>query len=270
MTDLISGRLRSAFAWGASGIVLNDIHRIWQAEGFQANYDAPGFGGQRATLWAQFESSVDWTNADHARRVLRVYESVLMEFAGEHSERYLKALAVEGFTVDEHHRISRVGATFEALSGLEGLRDAAGIMEALNRASALLDRDPAGVVGAVKELIEATSKTVLEAMGETIAKDEDLTSLIKRTQVALGLSPSTVRDDLDSAGSIKKVLGGLSGIAIGLTELRNSDGSGHGRSRGTRLSPRHARLAVNGARAWCEIVLDTYGDPNAPWRKTTS
>jgi hypothetical protein len=272
MPDLISGRIRAVFRALAPGIVMRQVHALWQAEGFTHAADYPMVAGERESLWAAYEAGVEWTNPDQAARALRVYEVVLAEHLGWNGSRdgLIRALNRDGWKVDEHGRIVPIDESkhpLATLSGLEGLRDAAGIMEALNRASALLDRDPAGVVGAVKELIEATAKTVLEAIGETVAKDEDLTSLIKRTQTALGLSPSSVRDDLDSAGSIKKVLGGLSGIAIGLTELRNSDGSGHGRSRGTRLSPRHARLAVNGARAWCEIVLDTYGDPVAPWRK---
>src|SRR5690606_6285941 len=114
-----------------------------------------------------------------------------------------------------------------------------------------MESDPAGTVGAVKELIEATAKTVLEHLNREPVAD-DLPGLIRSTQEALGLHPAAVRDDVDGSESIKKVLGGLSAIAIGLTELRNSDGSGHGRTRGTRLTSRHARLAVNGARAWCE------------------
>lgn len=272
MAELISGRIRTAFRALSPGIVLRHVDSLWDAEGFTHASDYPMLAGQRESLWMAYEAGIDWSNPDHAARVLRVYEVVLADHVADDDtrQRLVRALNRDGWKLDEHGRIVPIDETrnpLATLSGLDGLREPAGIMEALNRASALLDRDPAGVVGAVKELIEATAKTVLEHLGEAIAKDEDLPSLIKRTQVALGLSPSSVRDDIDGAESIKKVLGGLSGIAIGLTELRNTDGSGHGRTRGTRLSPRHARLAVNGARAWCEIVLDTYLDPGAPWRK---
>ncbi|MCY7288338.1 MAG: abortive infection family protein [Cryobacterium sp.] len=62
--------------------------------------------------------------------------------------------------------------------------------------------------------------------------------------------------DVDSSAAIKKTRGGLSAVVIGIVELRNAEGSGHGRNRSSPLSPRHARLAVNSARAWCEIALD--------------
>ncbi|MGW9738497.1 abortive infection Abi-like protein [Micrococcus sp. 140720015-1] len=177
-------------------------------------------------------------------------------------------LELDGFSVDPSRKITMVGGALSSLSGLDGLRDASGIRDAFRRIELLLDSDPAGVVGAVKELIEATAKTVLEHLGETVVRDADLPTLLTQTQDALGLSASGVSGTADSSGSIKKVLGGLKGIAIGITELRNAEGSGHGRTRASNLTARHARLAVNAGRTWCEIVLDTYGDPAAPWRRT--
>ncbi|KAB1643902.1 abortive infection family protein [Gulosibacter chungangensis] len=267
MTDFITGRVRAVFRDAVSQrMVLREIDRIWQAEGF-----APGtttfLGGQRVTLWAEYEASVDWASLEHIRRVLRVYESFLIEFGGDDITPFTRVLEVDGFSVDSSRKITMVGGALSSLSGLDGLRDASGIRDTFRRIELLLDSDPAGVVGAVKELIEATAKTILEHLGETVAKDADLPSLLSRTQDVLGLSASGVSGTVDSSGAIKKVLGGLKGVAIGITELRNAEGSGHGRTRASNLATRHARLAVNAGRTWCEIVLDTYGDPAAPWRR---
>ncbi len=267
MTDLITGRVRAVFRDAVSQrMVLREIDRIWQAEGF-----APGtttfLGGQRVTLWAEYEASVDWASLEHIRRVLRVYESFLIEFGGDDITPFTRVLELDGFSVDPSRKITMVGGALSSLSGLDGLRDASGIRDAFRRIELLLDSDPAGVVGAVKELIEATAKTVLEHLGETVVRDADLPALLTQTQDALGLSASGVSGTVDSSGAIKKVLGGLKGIAIGITELRNAEGSGHGRTRASNLTARHARLAVNAGRTWCEIVLDTYGDQSAPWRR---
>lgn len=267
MTDLITGRVRAVFRGAVSQrMVLREIDRIWQAEGF-APATTTFFGGARVTLWAEYEESVDWTSPEHIRRVLRVYESFLIEFGGEDITPFTRVLQVDGFAVDANRKITLVSGAISNLSGLDALRDASGIRDAFRRIELLLDADPAGVVGAVKELIEATAKTVLEHLGETVAKDTDLPALLGRTQDVLGLSASSVSGTVDSSGSIKKVLGGLKGIAIGITELRNAEGSGHGRTRASNLTMRHARLAVNAGRTWCEIVLDTYGDTAAPWRR---
>ncbi len=58
-------------------------------------------------------------------------------------------------------------------------------------------------------------------------------------------------------------------VATGVAELRNRGyGTGHGAT-GARvgLHTRHAHLAVNAAITWCQLMLDTLADPNAPWRK---
>lgn len=265
MPDLISGRMRAVFRDSCSGTSLSQIDRIWQAEGF-----APGFsaiiGGQRVTRWGEYEAGVDWTSRDHVNRVIRVYESFLSEFAGDDIDRFTRVLGLDGWAIGDHRRISSTSAGLHALSGLDQLRDASGILDAFRRIDLLMDDDPAGVVGAVKELIEATAKTVLEHLNEPFAPNDDIPSLVTKTQQALGLAVSSVDNSLDAADSVKKVLGGLKSIAIGITELRNAEGSGHGRTRASNLTARHARLAVNAGRAWCEIVLDTYSDELAPWR----
>ncbi|WP_374582919.1 abortive infection family protein [Frankia sp. CiP3] len=54
----------------------------------------------------------------------------------------------------------------------------------------------------------------------------------------------------------------------GRARSRRTGGTGHGPT-ATRagLGARHAHLAVNAALTWCQIVLDTLADPNAPWHK---
>lgn len=268
MPELITGRVRAVFRDAVSQLMtLRQIDRIWQAEGF-----APGTtsiaSGQRITLWAEYEASVDWNDHAHARRVLRVFESFLIEFAGDDIAPYVRVLEVDGFAVDQSRRILSNRDSLSSLSGLDGLRDVSGIRDAFRRIDLLLEADPPGVVGAVKELIEATAKTVLEHIGDGEPTAMDLPTLLSRTQDALGLSASSAPGTVDGAAPVKKILGGLKGIAIGIAELRNAEGSGHGRVRASNLTARHARLAVNAGRAWCEIILDTYADPDAPWRRS--
>jgi hypothetical protein len=267
--EVISNRIKSTFRDAASGFVLRDIDRMWEGEGFAPGEITVIRDGQRVTRWKEYELSVDWTNRAHAARVIRVYETFLSEWTGD-LERFLRVLTLEGWTVDEHHRITPTSTRLNSLSGLDTLREAGGILDAFQRIDLLLDSDPAGVVGAVKELIESTAKTVLDDLAIAYASDESLPGLIAKTQIALGLAAAGVDDSLDSAPAVRRILGGLSSIANGIGELRNTEGGGHGRSRGTNLTSRHARLAVNVGRAWCEIVLDTYGDAAAPWRTRTT
>jgi len=75
---------------------------------------------------------------------------------------------------------------------------------------------------------------------------QDLPVLIKQAQDALGLHPATAQPGPDGTGAVKRILGGLTSIAVGLGELRNLYGTGHGpKGRRVGLQPRHAQLAVN-------------------------
>jgi hypothetical protein len=54
---------------------------------------------------------------------------------------------------------------------------------------------------------------------------------------------------------------------VGLGELRNLYGTGHGpKGKRVGLQPLHAQLAVNAAVTWCSVMLDTLADDEAPWR----
>ena len=152
------------------------------------------------------------------------------------------------------------------------LRDPAAIREHLSRLGRTAQSDPPLAIGTAKELIESTAKTVLLETGVEIDDKADLPALINRAQKALGLHPSSVGPGPDGTDAVKRILGGLTSIAIGLGELRNRGyGTGHGPG-GERvgLVPRHARLAVNAAMTWCSIVLDTLADPDAPWRNNAT
>ncbi|MFD8955452.1 abortive infection family protein [Streptomyces caelestis] len=100
---------------------------------------------------------------------------------------------------------------------------------------------------------------------------------MKQAQQALHLHPAALpppRDGAaspDNADSIKRILGALTSAAIGVAELRNRYGTGHGRlAAPTGLGPRHARFAVGTASTWCELMLDTLAAPDALWRKAST
>ena len=98
---------------------------------------------------------------------------------------------------------------------------------------------------------------------------DDLPELVRTAQIALGVHPSSISAGPDGSEGIKRILGGAVNVAGGIAELRNRGyGTGHGPGQPrVGLRARHARLAVAGARMWCEFMLDTLGDERAPWRR---
>lgn len=186
-----------------------------------------------------------------------------------HIQRYRE------FVLDVFKPLREQLAEVEGLGDLEikagqyaSLRDPAAIREHLTRLHRIAQFDPPLAIGTAKELVESTAKAVLQERGREADDKDDLPILVKRSQEAIGLHPGSVQPGPDSTGAVKRILGGLSSIVIGLGELRNRGyGTGHG-PKGERvgLRPRHAQLAVNAAVTWCSVMLDTLADPEAPWR----
>lgn len=267
MPEIVSDRIRAAFRDYAAGSTLSVIRRDWEAEGFAPANLGHQEQGERRTMWRDYEDSVDWSHPEHVARAVRVFESAILDSPDEYLTRLRRLLAQDGWEIGADRSIRRVTASLRDLSGIASLRSAGGIRDAFQRAELLLGENPAGVVGASKELIEATAKTVLSELNEVLDSKADVPDLVARVQKRLGLHPSQVDQEAEAAAALRKVLGGASAIAIGVNELRNKGGgSGHGQQHAPQLSARHARLALNAARTWCELVLDTYGDPHAPWR----
>jgi hypothetical protein len=158
-------------------------------------------------------------------------------------------------------------ATTVAPTALRALADAAAIHDHLRRLAANVDSDPRLAVSVAKDLVESTAKLVLRERGETYTGKEDLPALVSRAQSSLGLHAAGVSASNEEAKALKTILGSLASLTQGVAELRNKVGTGHGRdSVPAWVRPRHARLAAGAASTWCNLMLETLGDPDAPWR----
>ena len=145
--------------------------------------------------------------------------------------------------------------TEEALSTLD---DPGAIRDHLDRIERSLDDDPRLAVGSAKELVESTAKIVLKRSGVAFGKSDDLPGLVAKAHTALGINAKQVKDDGENAVGIRTLLSAVSRIGVGMAELRNEIGTGHGQAEvPTWVTPRHARLAVGAAHVWCQFVLET-------------
>jgi hypothetical protein len=152
---------------------------------------------------------------------------------------------------------------------LANLADPAAVREHLDRITRAIESDdPAQAIGSAKELIESTAKLVLREVGHTPDDAWNLPRLALEAQLALKVHPSGAAPGPDGSDAVKRILGGVTTVATGVAELRNRAGTGHGPgSPRVSLGARHAHLAAGAARLWCEFMLDTLGDPQAPWKK---
>lgn len=249
---------------------------MWEDQGFVPSGDPNEESGQRRSLWHEFEDNVDWMDPDQIKRVLRVYETLLEELGDDAIAATSRFLTRHDFVLDAGRRLTftpdnTIATASRVPESLHRLREPDMILDSFDRIDRAIGTDPAQAIGSAKELIEATAKTVLDELGVTFDdKTVKLPWLIDTAQRKLGLHPQTAAPGPDGSNATKRILGGLSGIAIGLAELRNEGwGTGHA-ARRPGLHSRHAHMAVGAARTWCQVILDTLADPAAPWRSASS
>lgn len=139
--------------------------------------------------------------------------------------------------------------------------DASYVNTQITRMESAVENDPGLAIGTAKELVETVCKTILEERGKTIESNLELPKLVKQTATELKLTPSDIPDEAKASESIKRLLKNLADITYGVAELRNSYGTGHGKSAKSRgLSSRHAKLAVGAASTLAIFLVETHSE----------
>lgn len=122
-----------------------------------------------------------------------------------------------------------------------------------------IENSPDLAIGTAKELIETICNTILEERGIEVDKNWDLLQLLKQTTKQLQLTPDGIPDTIKASKSIKSILGSLTTVVQGLSELRNQYGTGHGKKASFKgLTLRHAKLSVGAASTLAIFLLETH------------
>lgn len=130
----------------------------------------------------------------------------------------------------------------------------------IKQMDATIDTHPSDAIGKANELLESCCETILKEKSIPYERT-NLPQLVKKVCEELKLTPNHIRDEAKAAKSIKAILGNLSAIAVGIAELRNEYGTGHGKSASYKgLTPRHARLAVGTATTAVLFIWETHED----------
>ncbi len=214
--------------------------------------------------------------AEMLHPAVRSYEEALPILRGFNSY-----LAPDGWEVSERDRISgrpvfgprrlMAGASqaLETARSATAILGSAYVYQQITRMDAAVSEDPELAIGTAKEFVETICKTILDARGGTYGPDDGAARLAKLTLKALQLTTDGLSAERAAVNAIRRVVGGLGSIAQGLAELRNLQGTGHGKSAWQeRAEPRHARLAVAVGSALGVFLCDTHmaqaGGPPAP------
>lgn len=110
-----------------------------------------------------------------------------------------------------------------------------------------VDKNPTQAVGVSKELIESICKTILKKNNIEFTKNDNINALVKVTFDSIELLeviPSDKQKTLSE--SLKKIRGGFTSIIMGISEIRNDFGGGHGEpSDFVALDIKYAKLVAN-------------------------
>lgn len=233
--------------------------------------DAPQEQGVRRTTARQYLHSLDLDNPRDCLKLMPVFEQALENMTGWDGKpdptraRLLDRLRRDGFERRPDGMI-RPAMPIVLLPLSTAQVDEDVLREHLARLERGLDDDPAAVIGSSKELIESVCKLALQRLAVEYDETDDVPALVKTTLKALKLHPETLAPTAPAGEAVKRILGSLASMAVGVAELRNKIGTGHGRGVSFKLSARHAHLAAGAATTFTRLLLETLEDPDAPWR----
>ncbi len=273
--DLVSAKTRLEFREHFVGTTLAVISDAFQVADIACDTRfTPQQSGQRRSLVEQYYHTLDFTRWDDVRRVLIVFEHVLdaLQHRTQSTDQYQRQYATDelgkltrcldrdgyhwdGTRLQPHRDLISVSNIQDAVAGL----DAPELGRQLARLRDSVNQDPALAIGTAKEMLETTCKTILEASGVTVDPGWDVPFLLKETRKKLKLLPEDVPAPAKGADTIQRLLSNLGQVGIGLSELRNLYGSGHGRGgKAKGLGPRHARLAVGAVSTLVQFLFETH------------
>ncbi|MFD3352695.1 abortive infection family protein [Streptomyces fradiae] len=173
-------------------------------------------------------------------------------FTGDEHEadvrRLRQSLRRAGHELDQSGYTSPIGDIDLSTGGREALEEQ---LERIRRST----DDPALLLGSAKDLLEAVAKFALEEEHMLPPGNPNFNQLWYLARERLGVLPQQVSEDLPGAKQAKKILGSSWVIAEQVNELRNMQGTGHGRTLPTAISASLALMVVREACSVAQFML---------------
>lgn len=247
------------------GWTLRTITDLFEGHGFSQGFVPPEElpGGQRRNLVEYYYADIDLNDRQQVLRLLAVFDDILFEIPDsleEGKRKLIRLVERDGFEYCNGRTVDS-GSNDSVDLAIPSTLDTGHLSVYLDRINNSIESDPELAVGTTKELVEATLKSILRGLNESFDESkEDIPVLLKKVQKALELAPGEVDAERRGADAIKRILSNLGAVAIGVAELRNLYGSGHGRSQRRAVDARLARLVVGSGCTLCKFLLETYED----------
>jgi len=180
-------------------------------------------------------------------------------------------LAADGWQLVEQMSVSgrpvyaavpSLEAGFHAQSTARVVVEAIGsdyVSRQVTRMQGAIRGDPDLAIGQAKEFVETICKSVLSERAIAYDAGIDFPKLVRLTMTSMELVNCSVSDARKTADAVKRLLSGLLTVTDSMAQLRNLQGTGHGKeAESTVLPPRHARLMVGAATALAVFLLECH------------
>ncbi|MFJ2352684.1 abortive infection family protein [Glutamicibacter sp. NPDC087673] len=188
---------------------------------------------------------------DSLLNALRLHGSFSLSEDQQRVDTLRSALTHSGWGLTTDGRLEQLGKIDFETGGRAALD------EQLNRLRRNVD-DPAAVLGGAKELLEAIAKFVLEEGGLPLDPRVPFPGLIEISFERLGLLPAVVNNSVEGSKQIHDIYRSAKKIIIAVNELRNLQGTGHGRTLPTGVTVEAARYVIREATHVAELMLTTH------------
>ena len=142
----------------------------------------------------------------------------------------------------------------ESMQELIKSHDLNSVLEDFNRALRNIENDPEQAIVSSSSTLESICKAIIELDGQDLPKKQTMTTVLAKAVAIVNISPKNHSD-----GEIKRILGGIQNVILGIGALRSGFSSAHGHGiKKYRLSHRHVRLLVNSMVTFGMFLIETY------------
>ncbi|MGB3679896.1 MAG: abortive infection family protein, partial [Candidatus Microthrix parvicella] len=115
--------------------------------------------------------------------------------------------------------------------------------------------DPSLLLGTAKEMLESTGKYVTEQFSVPLRPNTTFDELWHHARERLDLLPQQVNVSAAGGKQVREILQSSWSIAQMTNQIRNDEGTGHGRTLPTAVTPEIAMMVVREACSVAEMVL---------------
>lgn len=184
----------------------------------------------------RFLRSMRWDDPDHEGHVLDLIEylfdqepAALMElFERPGVQNWFKSNDAEMLTICKENDDPLITAITHSLQEVEAVSNAIDLTQYTKRIQNALPGDPYQAIGATKDMLEATMRTILHRRDVPDLEKFDFPMLAKRCFAELGLMTSTA-PATKGERHLRKIASSAKTMIETANELRNLAGTGHGR-----------------------------------------